>query len=514
MERSTHSTGWTCLPPPPPEPAAPGRGVCAMSTSWRDKQQPSLINFIAAFLAANSYRLNFLSISPDFIFNNGELSVAFIFETNWDCQNEGAVFSRVNMLKRQLKHLYVVVAVPTKEQNESFNRSYHKYGMKLGFPTFVPVTDPEMGFEKIVKIAHALGVCKQQDIISRLKNEREQAVQCTDSFLRVLTSIPGIDNHDANALAQAIGSIEAIAKASKKFILENTDLSTDKAETIAEGDCEPELWTESTGRTDCLRKPVHSFFILVVAILLRSGRGGQRVEYGRTYVVRPKGRHQATIVWLHGLGDNGASWSQLLDSLSLPNIKWICPTAATQPVTAFGGFPCTAWFDVEDTSVDGCDDIEGLDASAAHIANLLSSEPPDVKLGIGGFSMGAAASLYSAACYAHGKFTSGIPYPITLSAVISLSGWLPCSRTLRGKMESSHIAARRAASLPILLSHGRADEVVSYRNAERSSDTLRSSGFLYLHFKSYNGLGHYTIPEEMDDVGKWLSSRLGLDRSR
>jgi lysophospholipase II len=36
------------------------------------------------------------------------------------------------------------------------------------------------------------------------------------------------------------------------------------------------------------------------------GRGGRRVEYGRTYVVRPKGRHLVTIVWLHGLGDNGA----------------------------------------------------------------------------------------------------------------------------------------------------------------------------------------------------------------
>jgi ERCC4-type nuclease len=33
-------------------------------------------------------------------------------------------------------------------------------------------------------------------------------------------------------LAQAIGSIEAIAKASKEFILENTDLSTEKAERI------------------------------------------------------------------------------------------------------------------------------------------------------------------------------------------------------------------------------------------------------------------------------------------
>jgi hypothetical protein len=29
--------------------------------------------------------------------------------------------------------------------------------MELGCPTFVPVCDPEMGFEKIVRIAHARG---------------------------------------------------------------------------------------------------------------------------------------------------------------------------------------------------------------------------------------------------------------------------------------------------------------------------------------------------------------------
>jgi hypothetical protein len=41
-------------------------------------------------------------------------------------------------------------------------------------------------------------------------------------------------------------------------------------------------------------------------------------------------------------------------------------------------FCCTGTgFDVDDTSVDGHDDTEGLDASAAHIANLLSSEPSD-----------------------------------------------------------------------------------------------------------------------------------------
>ncbi|KAF7013749.1 hypothetical protein CFC21_027805 [Triticum aestivum] len=209
-----------------------GRGICMMSTAWRDKQDHHLINFIGAFLAANLYRLNFLSISPDFIFNNGGLSVAFIFETSWDCGNAAAVFSRVNALKRQFKNIYVVVAVPTVEQIESFNQSYFKYGMELGCPAFVPVNDPEMGFEMMLKIAHARGVCKQQDISSTMRNEREQAVQCMDAYVRVLTSIPGIDDHDANMLAQAIGSIEAIAKASESSILESTDLSRDKAEAI------------------------------------------------------------------------------------------------------------------------------------------------------------------------------------------------------------------------------------------------------------------------------------------
>lgn len=37
-------------------------------------------------------------------------------------------------------------------------------------------------------------------------------------------------------------------------------------------------------------------------------------------------------------------------------------------------------FDVGEISEDGPDDIEGLEASVAHIANLLSTEPADSKL--------------------------------------------------------------------------------------------------------------------------------------
>ncbi|KAG0461193.1 hypothetical protein HPP92_021490 [Vanilla planifolia] len=212
--------------------AISGCGVCMMNTSWKEEQHPSFIHFISSFLHANSYRLNFLQIAPDFIFNNGGVSVAFVFITNWDCHASSCVFSRVVKLKRQFGHLYVVVSVPTKEQNYSFNSLYFKNAMEIGSPTFVPVCDPEMGFEKIVKIAHARGTCKRQDIISMMKLERKRSVEQMEYFIKVVTAIPGIDKHDATVLAGAIGSIEAISRASKAFILENTDLSMDKAERI------------------------------------------------------------------------------------------------------------------------------------------------------------------------------------------------------------------------------------------------------------------------------------------
>ncbi|XP_052202578.1 protein PARTING DANCERS [Diospyros lotus] len=222
-----------------------GSGVCMMSNTWKDDQHPSFINFISSFLRANSFRLNCVPVAPDFIFNCGGVSVAFMFVTNWNCNDTSIIFARVQKLKGQFANLYVVVTLPTKEQNDSFIRSFFKYGMELGRPIFVLVQDLEMGFEKIVKIGHARGVCKRQNAISKLKAEREGSVQGMDVFLRVVSSIPGIDNHDANSLNQAIGSIEAIAKASREFILESTDLSADKADIITRFFRDPKFYLSS-----------------------------------------------------------------------------------------------------------------------------------------------------------------------------------------------------------------------------------------------------------------------------
>ncbi|CAM8916302.1 unnamed protein product [Rhodiola kirilowii] len=209
-------------------------GVCLMRNTWKNEQHPSFINFISSYLRANSFRLNFVSIAPDFIFNCGGVSVAFVFVANCD-DNFSLIFERVQKLKEQFAHLYVVVTVPTEKKNEFFVSCLLKSKLELGKPPFVAVEDLEMGFEKIVKIALACGGLL-------FLQKREQAVQAMDAFVRVVSSIPGITNHEAHSLNQVVGSIEAIAKASTEYIVENTDISVEKANMIIRFFRDPEIY--------------------------------------------------------------------------------------------------------------------------------------------------------------------------------------------------------------------------------------------------------------------------------
>ncbi|KAL2460642.1 Uncharacterized protein Adt_44062 [Abeliophyllum distichum] len=76
------------------ESAADCCGICLTSITCKDEQHPSFINFITSFLNANSFRLNFVPIAPDFIFNCGGLSVAFLFVINWDCNDISSILIR------------------------------------------------------------------------------------------------------------------------------------------------------------------------------------------------------------------------------------------------------------------------------------------------------------------------------------------------------------------------------------------------------------------------------------
>ncbi|KAI3948874.1 hypothetical protein MKX01_022288 [Papaver californicum] len=58
------------------------------------------------------------------------------------------------------------------------------------------------------------------------------------------------------------------------------------------------------------------------------------------------------------------------------------------------------------------------------------------------------------------------------------------------------------------------DDIVQYIYGEKSATVLSSTGFRNLTFRTYNGLGHYTVPQEMDEVCNWLTLWLNLEGSR
>ncbi|RWW81999.1 hypothetical protein BHE74_00009566 [Ensete ventricosum] len=237
------------------------------------------------------------------------------------------------------------------------------------------------------------------------------------------------------------------------------------------------------------------------------------VDYGRTYVVRPKGRHQATIVWLHGLGDNGARTNAMeqmanVNALltvggnnSLAPIKWICPTAPTRPVALFGGFPCTAWFDIADPSQDGPDDADALEASAAHIANLLSSEPADgIAFDVTYHRRTAGLSILTPLGFLPSDRYSktwdrwvqyGCRHRLVFCFLLrtwKIRKWRSISHKPQRSRWSQRLAPLfQVCSLSQVSTPFGGDGVVPYKQGERSAETLRMSGFRNLTFMAYNG---------------------------
>lgn len=55
------------------------------------------------------------------------------------------------------------------------------------------------------------------------------------------------------------------------------------------------------------------------------------------------------------------------------------------------------------------------------------------------------------------------------------------------------------------------DDVVPFKFGEKSSQALASNGFKKTTFKAYSALGHYTIPQEMNELCAWLTTTLDLE---
>lgn len=49
-----------------------------------------------------------------------------------------------------------------------------------------------------------------------------------------------------------------------------------------------------------------------------------------SYTIKPKTKHTATVIFLHGLGDQGQGWGQMFEQIQqehFPHVKFLFPNA-------------------------------------------------------------------------------------------------------------------------------------------------------------------------------------------
>ena len=201
----------------------------------------------------------------------------------------------------------------------------------------------------------------------------------------------------------------------------------------------------------------------------------------------------AAVIWMHGLGDDGRGWSEVVPSLGLPAdlaVRFIFPHAPVIPVTINNGMRMRAWYDIRQANLNERADLEGVWRSQAHVDALLAREAargvaPRRTL-LAGFSQGGAIALYA-----------GLRAATRLAGIVALSTYL---------IAPDRVAAEASAAnrdVPIFMAHGTYDPVVQFAWAERSRDALKSGGWP-VEWHAYP-MEHGAVLEEITAAGAFIA---------
>eukprot|EP00548_Thalassiothrix_antarctica_P006631 CAMPEP_0194131382 /NCGR_PEP_ID=MMETSP0152-20130528/2171_1 /TAXON_ID=1049557 /ORGANISM="Thalassiothrix antarctica, Strain L6-D1" /LENGTH=230 /DNA_ID=CAMNT_0038826151 /DNA_START=106 /DNA_END=798 /DNA_ORIENTATION=+ len=212
-----------------------------------------------------------------------------------------------------------------------------------------------------------------------------------------------------------------------------------------------------------------------------------------------KDTKQGALIFLHGLGDTPAGWSDLRRNLPsfhsrLQNIEYVFPAAPQISLTINGGAVMPGWFDLFDwpIAVGSKDDKEGLLDGVKliedHVSKLNEKGIPSSKIMIGGFSQGGAVALLAAYRNNNEEAYAGCA---------ALSGWL----TLPEELSVSEKAAKKT---PLFWGHGTFDDKVLFPQQKFGVDKFREQG-VNVKDKAYD-IGHSSDPDEMKDFADFVDT--------
>jgi phospholipase/carboxylesterase len=199
----------------------------------------------------------------------------------------------------------------------------------------------------------------------------------------------------------------------------------------------------------------------------------------------------ASVLWLHGLGADGADFVPIVRELELPPvpIRFVFPHAPLQPVTINNGMVMRAWYDILGADLARREDERGVRASQALVEALIAREKargtPARRILLAGFSQGGAIALQT-----------GLRHPERLAGIMALSTYVPVAESLE---REAHAANR---DVPIFMAHGLYDPIIPIAAARRSRELLQRLGYA-VEWHEYP-MPHSVAPQELDDIGAWL----------
>jgi phospholipase/carboxylesterase len=204
----------------------------------------------------------------------------------------------------------------------------------------------------------------------------------------------------------------------------------------------------------------------------------------------------ASIIWMHGLGDDGQGWSEVVTALRLPRalaVRFLFPHAPVMPVTINNGFRMRAWYDIRENDFNQRADLAGVKRSQAQVEALIAREKARGvtarRIVLAGFSQGGAIALYA-----------GLRHAERLAGIVALSAYLIAPETLAAE------AGAMNRDVPIFMAHGTQDPVVQLRWADASRQFLVAAGY-DVEWHVYP-MPHSAVAEEIVAVGAFLARAL------
>lgn len=216
----------------------------------------------------------------------------------------------------------------------------------------------------------------------------------------------------------------------------------------------------------------------------------------KSIIKEPNNPADAVVIWLHGLGDSGAGFSDVVPALGLAkrhNIRFIFPHAPKQPVTINRGLMMRSWYDIKTMALDNRADIPTLQRSESLVNELIEQQIGQgikaERIVLVGFSQGGVLSLYS-----------GLRSKHKLAGIVGLSCYL--AQAELPELGANGVNAKTA----LFISHGEFDATVPFAAGKQAAEKLSTAG-LDVIWSQYP-MEHWVCQPQLQKLGQWINKRL------